>query len=603
MQMNLGNGPGGFKMSSGEGLVQTAGSGDFILRSSAQWYFNPSHASFGIPNLMFNAGTNRVQFAHTGDTRILDGVVARVDADDSLPVGPQTGDVKMDTWWSGCCPHLDLNGHVAGVNSLDISTAANALGGVTNSNEGAQGVLEFGRFDMDTTCQARTVRGNVRFRKVGSGTLTLKNTTVREVEVCDGVCVIEGTVTAGTVYMNGGVLRYASGAQLVCDDIRWNKKVFDTDAEVSGGEAGTYDVRVKSGVTVRICDSDRDNKFWRARFKKSYGGVARPIVDADGNVTDENQQIDLAINKFHLFASYGGGCAPSEATRLNNSFTEVAVGTAASALQPGEIVSAKNYLSGTYDYNAGAAVGATAGVPIRSVGVATLTMGVGSTWQSNVAWANGALASNDELTWETVSMRLKDEPTDVLGFAYAISGYNPPAVNPCHLAVECSPTGEDGSWTVKYENSSLGNAHVNHPANYAAMFNDGPFPLTNNCHGAFGTYGTVTVEKGATLDLGGIPKANVAVNALAYDWTTGGGTIMTFVPAATGTLYLENVPTGTDLSDVTLDFTLTDVGNIGKLSEWKVVVNGVQNDELVVKLTNDGSLKVGMDKGMVLIFR
>ena len=603
MQMNLGDGPAGFRMSSGEGVVQTTGSGDFILRSSAQFYFRPDSIYFGIPNLMFNAGTNRVQFTHTGDTCILDGAVARVDADDSLPVGPQTGNVKMDTWWAGCCPFLDLNGHVAGVNSLDITANANALGGVTNSNEGAQGVLEFGRFDMDTICQARTVRGNVRFRKVGAGMLTLKNTMVREVEVCDGVCVIEGTVTAETVHMNGGVLRYASGAKLVCDDIRWNKKVIDTDSEISGGETGTYDVCVKSGATLKVSDADRGNKFWRVRFKKSHGGAAHPIVDGDGNVTDKNQQIDVALNKFHLFAFHGGGSAPSGAMRLNQDFAEVAVGTAASALQPGEIVSAKNYLSGTYEFNTGAAVGAKASVVIRSVGVATLTKSVGGAWGENVAWANGTLVSNDELTWETVSMRLNDEPTDVLGFAYSISGYNPPRVNPCHLSVECSQTGEDGSWTVKYENASLLNAHFNHPANYAAMFNTGAFPLTNNWHGAFGTYGTITVEKGATLDLGALPRGNIAFNALSYDWIAGGGTITYFAPAATGTLYLENVPTGTDLSDVTLDFTLTDVGNTGKLSGWKVVVNGVPNDDLVVKLTKDGTLKVGTVKGMLLMVR
>lgn len=200
-------------------------------------------------------------------------------------------------------------------------------------------------------------------------------------------------------------------------------------------------------------------------------------------------------------------------------------------------------------------------------------------------------------------MRLNDEPTDVLGFAYSISGYNPPRVNPCHLSVECSQTGEDGSWTVKYENASLLNAHFNHPANYAQMFITGAFPLTNNWHGAFGTYGTITVEKGATLDLGALPRRNIAFNALSYDWIAGGGTITYFAPAATGTLYLENVPVNAVLDGAELDFVFNAWGDPGKMPDWTVCVNGVVQEKLFVKLTKEGKLRIFTSKGLLVVVR
>ncbi len=578
------------RMNSGEGVVETAGPGSFVVSASAG-------RSDG-QCLYLNGGPEKVVWNHAGDTIISNGVTAVVTVDNALPCGSQTGDFVLaaDPWdQSGL---LDLAGHVAGVNGLRASgNLARYRGGVTNSSE-TVAVLEFGRGGTDGVCEITNVYGNITFRKVGNGTLTMRNTWVDTLEVTDGICRIGEGVKVGHVRVTGGFLELEMGATLDCNDVTYSgsgafRRATSGDAAtLSGGANLTDPLHVASG-TLTVYDSDRDNKFWRLVIRGVHTSdtYAHDIYDtASSTWTDETQNIYAALNRFHLFGYENA--APVAAQRLNANLTEAAVGTAATALEPGQIASAKPYLTGTYDYSAGEHLGLT------SVGAAITANSPGTSWGENIAWCNAIPKTNDSSTWETLTLRLAESAAPVASFVYVTSCRNPPAGNPTAINVECSADGTE--WVVKYAGDNLGNRHFANPAEYRS---GNVTSLSANPHGAFNACPSVEVSAGATLDLSGIPSENVLFNGLAIDLDRGAGTISYFVPAETGNIYLrtanalvfgvmENGPTFTEVG-----------GTVKNVKNWKVYVNGVENDRLFVTLTSDGRLNLEKRKGFAIILR
>jgi hypothetical protein len=577
------NGQSALYMNSGDGVVETAGPGSFVASSSGA-------ITEGCA-LYLNGGPDKVAWNHAGDTVISNGVTAVLTVDDALPCGPQTGGVVLtdDPWQrSG---RLDLAGHVAGVNSLrgqgDLTKYG---GGVTNSSETAA-VLEFGRGGLDGTCAISNVSANVTFRKVGTGTLVVRDTRVDVLEVTDGICRIGENVKVGRVRVTGGYLEVEEGVTLDCDDVSYSgsgaaRRATAGDAAISGAANVAEPLHVAAG-TLKIYDSDRDSKFWRLVIRGVHTGTYAHDVYETGTSTKsgETQNIYAALQRIHLFGYENA--APDDGKRLNANLAEAAVGTA--ALEPGQIASAKPYLTGKYDYG---------NVAMTSVGAAQATAGNGY-WEKNVAWNNALPQTGDPSTWETLTMRLADGTAPVASFAYVTSCYNPPAGNPKAINVECSADGIE--WVVKYANDSLHNRHYAHPAFYRD--NENVTSLTNNPHGAFNACPSVEVSAGATLDVSGLPRENVSFKGLSIDLDRGAGTITYFAPAADGGAHLRTtnaVAAGVFAKGPSF----TEVGgNAKNLKNWKVYVNGVHDSRWVLSLTDDGQLSLAERQGLILVIR
>lgn len=584
--------PAGFRMNSGEGVVETAGPGSFLA-------FAGTDRGFGAV-LYLNGGPDKVQWHHAGDTVISNGITAVVTVDDALPCGSRTGDLVLAADPYGHSGLLDLAGHMAGVNGLRSSgDLSKDCGGVTNSSA-TVAVLEFGRGDMDGVCEITNVYDNITFRKVGGGTLAVRNTRVGTLEVTDGICLIGAGVKVDRVRVTGGWLELERGATLDCDDVTYSgsgafRCATAGEAALSGGANLTDPLHVASG-TCAVYDSDRDNKFWRFVIRGVHQGdyaragvVIDTSTDAGNSPDGTTQDVYAALQRFHLFGYEGA--KPDGGKRLNDNLAEAPVGTAAADLEPGQITSAKPYLTGRYDFSNGEYLG------ISSVGPSATSLAIGD-WGKNIAWANAVPKKDDPSTWETLTMRLADGTAPVASFTYITSGRNPPTGNPTAANVECSADGV--AWVVKYANDSMGNRHFNHPAYYPG---GNVTSLTNNPHGAFNSCPSVEVAAGATLDLSAIPSENVLFNGLAIDLDRGAGTISLFVPAATGDFYLRTT-NAVSLGVLANGPTFSEVGGTAKnVKKWKVWVNGVADDRLFFTITDDGRLSLNERRGAVMVIR
>jgi len=592
--MNAGTKPYSFNMNAGEGIVETKGPGGFCIYSST----GRTGDVWSNAKAYFNVGPERLVWGHAGDLVLSNGVIGVVSADNALPCGPQTGNIRLTTFWDGCSPLLDLAGQTAGVNSLFVhKDLYKTCGGVTNSSE-TTGVLEFGRFDMDTVCEARQTYGDIVFRKVGKGTLTVRNTTVDTLEVTAGVCRIGAGVKAAHVRVTGGSLDILDSAPLDCSDVTCTgtgviRRVFDADTALSSGVSSDRALCVANG-TLTVYDADRDNRYWRLVIRQAhnwYGGPGSYMIydEGQGAWTEKQQTICLALQRFFLFDYLGA--APVESNRLNANLTEAPVGTAAADLQAGQIASAKPYLTGSYCYNG-------TDMNIASKGAESVTKVIGL-WGENIAWNNAKLEIGKPATWETLTMRLKDTAGPVASFIYVTSGYSVPELNPAAISVACSADGNE-PWTVKYGNDNLGNRHYSHPAFYPS---GNVTALTNNPHGSFNACPQIEVAAGAALVFDNVPRENIAFNGLAVDLDRGAGTISYFAAAANGALHLRST-NSVELSVLANGPTLTEVGGTKRdLRTWKVYVNGVEMPRLRVTLTEDGRLALKERQGLLMIFR
>ena len=137
-----------------------------------------------------------IAWGHTGTTRFT-GVSCRTDKDDVLPHGAGLGGLVFATHsyqvYQGY-PYtaiLDLNGTTQTVNSLDVSSGSF----VTNSSSKVKvACLQFGADDTDGMFTG-IAASSVTVRKIGAGTLTLKDATVTAPTAVAGSLTISGTTT------------------------------------------------------------------------------------------------------------------------------------------------------------------------------------------------------------------------------------------------------------------------------------------------------------------------------------------------------------------------------------------------------------------------
>ena len=96
----------------------------------------------------------------------------------------------------------------------------------------------------------------------------------------------------------------------------------------------------------------------------------------------------------------------------------------------------------------------------------------------------------------------------------------------------------------------------------------------------------VSVAAGAVL----AAEGDVTVPGLAADLSDGCGTISNFTFAASGTVYLENMPAG--LQAASLDWTLLDCDGVANVSNWKVAVDGEETDRWRMQVSQSGKISV-----------
>lgn len=192
-----------YSLFSGEGTLETAGAGDFIL---LQHNSNTKTVTLGADN-------GNIVWGHTGDFLLGGRMCLKLASDDVLPHGEGKGKVVFyvnNKMYSGIATStdkpviFDLNGKSATVNALVQGTGDAAYYSkwhvVTNSSEtiatlGLDVYADENLHIIMTTNLAANAVLNIRLKKVGSGKLTINNDKATNIlervagtEIADGVC-------------------------------------------------------------------------------------------------------------------------------------------------------------------------------------------------------------------------------------------------------------------------------------------------------------------------------------------------------------------------------------------------------------------------------
>ncbi len=162
---------------------------------------------------------DNVTWELTGDLCLKESVWLLTETDDMLPFGPGVGGVTLGNCdlnisdlqagkVLGYCS-LDLHGTCQHVNSLESEISATdakfdyRVGVVTNTHASARGTLVLGGHDMNGRLYARCT-GNVDVRKVGTGALTVENTTGERLIVENGEVAFSGTAVFTNLVVSSG---------------------------------------------------------------------------------------------------------------------------------------------------------------------------------------------------------------------------------------------------------------------------------------------------------------------------------------------------------------------------------------------------------------
>ncbi len=233
---------------SGEGTLETAGNGDFIL---LQHYTNTK-------TIMLGADNGNIVWGHTGDFLLGGRMCLKLTSNDVLPHGEGKGRVvfcvnnKMYGVGSSAAKPvvLDLNGQSATVNALVQGTGDAAYYSkwhvVTNSAEdvatlGLDVYADKSLHEIMTTNLAGNAALNIRLKKVGSGKLTINNDKATNIlervagtEVADGTCYFyKSYVLTRPLSVTGG------GSIQVREDVQYTQTldlsaIADEDLSIGG---------------------------------------------------------------------------------------------------------------------------------------------------------------------------------------------------------------------------------------------------------------------------------------------------------------------------------------------------------------------------------
>jgi hypothetical protein len=167
-------------------------------------------------------------------------------------------------------------------------------------------------------------------------------------------------------------------------------------------------------------------------------------------------------------------------------------------------------------------------------------------------------------------------------------------------------SGDGSSWRTvdqrtKADVYTYGNKNGNNEG--YGYFNGGePFAWRSASAGnAFNCQGSVQVDEGGVLDLSSVPDANISINGVTVDASSGGGTITKFRPAANGILNITGL-VGEPPARYTAAVRIVDAVDASNLSSWRVAVDGETVRGSTVSLAN-GILTAHLTSGMLIIVR
>ena len=625
-------------LATGDGVLETSGTGNLIFSSAT---------------VHFTADEDHVAWGHNGDTLLNNNANAILDVDQGLPHGEDTSIFRFKSSDQSSQKYLDLNGHASAVNGLvfDANSLANAKNFITNTSEMAEGVLQFGAHDEDSTLTASVFGGDCAVEKLGSGTLTITKGvmpklrvlggTVRvtgagvvasDIVVSNALLVVDGVTLSATnvVGVDCGRISLVNGGRLsdgcpvrrclLTSDYpsKWTRfNIMDygfadpfpsgttVDIVKTGTDTFTYfqsaptiaDVDVREGRLRFGGEADGNGyPFWRMTIKKSGGSISRTAAGVTTNIYAGLGRWWVVTPDLAGTDATSGAAGPS----LLHWGSAVDAGTAPADLAEGKWTTGKAWIvaSGANSYAAGANWQGPAilGRPFYNNSYE---------YYYSTLFANAAPDPAGASTWETIAFRLSSANSAKTKGGYLMSKPgNADGCAPTAWTVEASPNGTDWTTMDTRENVDLSDAS-------GRWMNGGRLFLfnANAASWAFAPTGMVKVASGATLDLTEIPDANVSFRGLEIDMTAGAGTITHFAPAANGTLRIVNAdPAIVDANGklsgrIALPLTVSSVGNLTNLATWTVEVDGVIQRGATIARRDDGVFTISRTDPTVLSFR
>ena len=591
------------------GKTVLTGACDVVVYSSnsSRWMNTDGHPCA----ILANADSSQLIWAQSGDFRLTDLSVVRLTADNSLPVGPQTGKIVMESSKSNDAPWLDLNGHTAAINGLE-ATHEKAI--VTNT-AAESATLRLGTWNENSPFCARTVSARIVVRKEGTGTLALTDTVMPRLEVAGGVVYVTGdgvrieslSIAGAEVLVDGGKLVCGSASTTAGGRIRC----------VNGGTvvgAGEADVRVElpSGGNAFACSSSSDgnvsivkcganettllgggsfaavdvtagtlriggataaDRFWRFTFTKTAAATIKAYWNGGDDKTILSRTVSFALNRIHLLTA--------DEQLANQGVVTGTIGVDPASLPAGHATMNRQYAE---------VKGVVEGKGGQYDSLKHLSYALDASSYIGVALADGPVTEESPAV---VTFHLNDNQLAPCGYLFANAVNSGTAGAPIDWTVESST--DCVNWTPR---DSRTDHSLDRTAGPTTYWEGGePFLFTASSASWSFSSSRASVASGATLDLSNVPAANVAISGLEVD-CAGAGEIKGGVFVANGTLYLKNVPAFD--CKIELPITLTDSVSTENFASWTIRVD----DEILKDchiVWRNGRLFVARNLGLFIV--
>ena len=303
------------------GVLRTDGTGDVVINVAG-----------GNLNPLFCINYANVEWGHGGDFCI--GSMSaygwgglRVEVDNVLPCGSETGSVILRSQHDNYTNFLDLYGTAQRINGLETRRFCF----VTNSSP-TEAVLVFGTGDTDGRIKDVCLTNSaIRCEKTGSGTLTLDGAALNALSAGSGAIYVASKSYVDTLALTNVALSFKGGDSSLLEVRDWRidssvtlpiadgvatNCVFAfpavpgaSSADKDGGNFVTYmtpsdahgvALNVNGGV-LRFGGASCTNEFWRLVFKKANGD-GKTFTRAD---TSEQKFISVGLGSLGMYNGDG----------------------------------------------------------------------------------------------------------------------------------------------------------------------------------------------------------------------------------------------------------------------------------------------------------
>ena len=566
------------------GRVTTSGSGRCELLS-ADW--NSTKAEYDYKYRLVLRGCTTADWGHTGGTYLgcaYGGTKGYVwcDKDNVLP----PGDIYLGTYDTYSPVELNLYGHSQAIDRLHLQVANSTV--ISSSGTPAL-VFSSANSAIDITSGANSANMSLPAISVAAGaTLTVDKALVSVSALADN-----GTLA----YANGGKLTLNLSNASDAIAISASAPASGATAIVKSG-AGTYSyagdaaldidaLTVNAGEFRLSGPRGTTNRWWRFTVKQGPSAGSA-----------------LEISNMRLF---GSDLKPADGIKPDPNYPSVVI-SSLSRVDSGDVsaFSPYNYRI-TYQQGNG----------IPKWKAAWQQHGSGQTMDARILWYSYETVYgceftdvyprvSDPNTWITWTFRIPD--------GRPIRGYNLRknwgfTKYPRYWTLESSP---DGSiWETMDEQSNYPvyatdgtywfNGAGNGPSPTSLIDFDKQVKPTLPTTGGLASDVNIKVASGATFDAS-LVTGGQEISTLTVDYA-GGGTLKGVRFAFTGTLYLQNVPAGTDINEFAIPLTFVGAADTANLANWTAVISFSNGTSREKKLYWDNGVMRIRPSGITIIIR